>query len=157
MPDTPPPRRAPLTPRQIQILAGIARGQSNAQIGEALGLTAEGVRSHVGRICQQLGTSSRVALVAYGYQHGLLAGLAPEPRIITHVTTRQRQLLALMAQGLSTAEIADQLHLAAHTVTSHARRLYAQLQATGRPHAVALAYQHGLLTTPAYRPRTAAA
>lgn len=146
-----PPRRPLLTRRQTQILAGIARGHSNAQIGTDLGITTAGVHSHVQRICTRLGTSSRAGLVGHGYRTGILTGLAPEPRPqLTPLPDRLHQVLDAMARGLTNEQIGQELHLAEDTVKRYAQRLYDRLSATGgRPHAVALAYQHGLLTTTA--------
>jgi DNA-binding CsgD family transcriptional regulator len=48
-----------LTPRQREVLDLIARGYTNAQIGESLGMTLDGAKFHVGEIMGKLGVSSR--------------------------------------------------------------------------------------------------
>ncbi len=63
------------------------------------------------------------------------------------ITRREREVLALVAAGHSAPEIAAQLHIAHHTVGHHVARLRRKLGARNSAHVVALAYQHGHLTT----------
>jgi DNA-binding CsgD family transcriptional regulator len=48
-----------LTPRQRDVLALIAAGKTNREIGEALGMTLDGAKFHVGEIIAKLGVSTR--------------------------------------------------------------------------------------------------
>lgn len=59
------PRRWParLSPRQRQVLAGILQGHSNRRIAEALAISPHTVRTHVERLYEQLGVSSRTELI----------------------------------------------------------------------------------------------
>lgn len=61
------------------------------------------------------------------------------------LTNWQHQVVAYIACGLSNADIGRQMGLSEITVKSHARALYLKLGARDRAHAVALAYQRGLL------------
>ncbi|MFI6406221.1 response regulator [Streptomyces sp. NPDC050548] len=61
-----PPRLPSLTPREREVLAALADGLSNAQIGRRLGLRVPTVKAHVSRIMEKLHCESRV-------QAGLLA------------------------------------------------------------------------------------
>jgi DNA-binding NarL/FixJ family response regulator len=75
---TPPPApsRPPLpelTAREISVLALVADGRSNRQIGEQLGLSALTVKSHLARISRKLGTGDRAELVAIAIRGGVLA------------------------------------------------------------------------------------
>jgi DNA-binding CsgD family transcriptional regulator len=61
------------------------------------------------------------------------------------LTDRQRQILDGLAEGLTDAEIADELFLSRETIKGYTKHVYAKLGARNRTHAVALAYHHGLL------------
>jgi predicted ATPase/DNA-binding CsgD family transcriptional regulator len=61
------------------------------------------------------------------------------------LTRREREVLALLAQGLSSPEIAAQLTLGLSTVKSHIQHLYGKLGASGKRQAVARARELGLL------------
>src|SRR5690349_23639697 len=62
------------------------------------------------------------------------------------LTTREAEVLALLASGLSNAEIAQRLYLSHATVKTHINRIFAKTGARDRAQAVRYAYQHGLTT-----------
>jgi DNA-binding CsgD family transcriptional regulator len=61
------------------------------------------------------------------------------------LTAREFQVLKLAAQGLQDWEIAERMFLSVNTVKTHMRRLYRRMGATGRAHAVALAFGRKIL------------
>ena len=72
-----------------------------------------------------------------------------EPRL----TARQREILELIASGLSTAEIAKTLTISTETVRNHLRSVFNGLNVHTRLEAIAAARRHGLLAPPALGPQ----
>jgi len=74
----------------------------------------------------------------------------PEPATRTAgldgVTDREREVLVLIARGLSNTEIAGHLHLGLATVKTHIGRLLSKLHARDRAQLVIAAYESGLVT-----------
>jgi DNA-binding NarL/FixJ family response regulator len=62
----------PLTQREVDVLRLLARGNTNRQIAELLGLSTRTVESHRANLMGKLGLSSRVELVTYAEEHRLL-------------------------------------------------------------------------------------
>lgn len=60
-----------LTPRELEILAGIAQGQANKEIARALGIAETTVKIHVQHILRKLDISSRVQAAVMASAHGL--------------------------------------------------------------------------------------
>ena len=60
------------------------------------------------------------------------------------LTSREAEVLTLLASGLSNAEIAQRLFLSNATVKTHINRIFAKTGARDRAQAVRYAYQHGL-------------
>jgi len=61
------------------------------------------------------------------------------------LTPREREVVTLIARGLTSEQIAEQLVVSGETVRTHARNALAALGARTRAHAVAIALQRGLI------------
>jgi DNA-binding NarL/FixJ family response regulator len=71
-----------------------------------------------------------------------------EPPHLKSLSPREREVLALMASGLTNGEIADHLVLSLATVKTHVRSILAKLDARDRVQAVLLAHRFGIATGP---------
>lgn len=61
-----------LSAREMEIVAGLARGLTNKAIAEELYLSVHTVRNHVQRICRRLGASTRLEVVVIAAREGLV-------------------------------------------------------------------------------------
>ena len=75
----------------------------------------------------------------------------PSP-VLGTLTDREREVVALVADGMSNTEIARQLTLSPLTVKTHANHAMTKLGARDRAQLVVLAYQTGLARAPRPRP-----
>ncbi len=64
---------------------------------------------------------------------------------INRLTAREREVLALLAQGLGTDEVADSLIVSPATVRNHVQNVLSKLGVHSRLEAVAVAYKKGLI------------
>lgn len=62
----------PLTPREEDVLALLARGRTNAEIGGELHLSLSTVKSHIGALMDKLGARNRVEVALWAYESGRL-------------------------------------------------------------------------------------
>jgi DNA-binding NarL/FixJ family response regulator len=79
-----------------------------------------------------------------------LAAPAPGDRLVTPdrlttLTTREREVMALAAEGRSNDEIAEKLYVSPLTVRTHVHRAMTKLGARDRAQLVVMAYQSGLV------------
>jgi len=61
-----------LTPRETEVLKLIVQGYTNRQIGEELNISVRTAESHRANLSDKLGLHSRVELVRYAREHGLI-------------------------------------------------------------------------------------
>jgi NarL family two-component system response regulator LiaR len=72
------------------------------------------------------------------------AGQPPKPGL--DLTEREREVLALMVEGLNNSQIAGRLAVSPSTIKSHVSNILAKLGVASRTEAVTLALRHGLIT-----------
>src|SRR5579859_1858138 len=79
-----------------------------------------------------------------------MSGQEPYPTkpLLEPLTRRERDILILLAQGLSGPEIAEKLTLAVSSVRWHAKHVYAKLGVNSKKQAIARAHELGLLGAP---------
>jgi DNA-binding NarL/FixJ family response regulator len=74
-------------------------------------------------------------------------------RRLSHLTDREREVLAALASGWSHAEIAERLSIAPTTVKTHISNILTKIGAHARVQAVVFAYETGLVRPPRQQPR----
>lgn len=92
-----------------------------------------------------------VLILAFDVPRPLSAPIRPE--LEPQLTPRQREILDMIASGLSTSEIAEELTLSTETVRNHVRSVLGALNAHTRLQAIASARRLGLLAPPTLKPR----
>lgn len=60
-----------LSARELQVLAEVAKGKSNAEIGDEMGLAEKTVRNHVSAILAKLGLTNRIEAATYAVRHDI--------------------------------------------------------------------------------------
>ncbi|GAA4244346.1 response regulator transcription factor [Dactylosporangium darangshiense] len=70
----------------------------------------------------------------------------PDPDRLERITDREREVLLLVAEGLSNPEIAVRLHITPGTAKTHVAHLLTKLDVRDRIHLVILAHRSGLIT-----------
>jgi DNA-binding CsgD family transcriptional regulator len=135
-----------LSPREAEILAWVARGKTNREIGSGLFLAPGTVKKHLDNIYRKLSirTRTEAAVLALG------VGWAAAPDIETPVlrdlarnalglTGREADVLVLAATGKTNSEIAAILDLAPGTAKRHLENLFRKLEVGTRTEAATLA------------------
>jgi DNA-binding NarL/FixJ family response regulator len=65
------PATRPLSPRELAVLACVAEGLTNPEVGERLGIATDTVKTHMARVLEKLGARDRTHAVAKALRIGL--------------------------------------------------------------------------------------
>ncbi|GAA2279885.1 response regulator transcription factor [Streptomyces hawaiiensis] len=114
----------------------LGKGVEPAELLQAIRLVAAGEAL--------LSPAATKGLIARFLSQPSPGGLADRERLAT-LTPRERQVMQLVATGLSNDEIAERLFVTPVTVKTHANRAMAKLGARDRAQLVVMAYESGLV------------
>ena len=103
---------------------------------------------------EEVGTAIRAAAVGEVHLDSAVARQLTRrmtaPQVgLSALTVREREILALVAQGHSNREIAEQLVISERTAGTHVSNVLSKLQLSSRTQAALLAIREGLITPPA--------
>lgn len=124
-------RNEKLTAREWEVLAWIGRGQSNQQIASLMGIALLTVRKHRCNMLSKLGLHSAAQLVAFAISTLHQQGYAPNPLTDSRLRARERQVVELLAKGLTSKEIARHLNVSPGTVRKHRENAMRSLRIHG--------------------------
>ena len=110
-----------------------------AELAEAIRTVASGEAVVSPRITQRM-----LEMFASSLHNSGTPAQASDPRIDS-LTPREKEILVLMSQGMSNAEIAEHLVVSATTVKTHVGNVLAKLDVRDRVQAVVVAYETGLM------------
>ena len=74
--------------------------------------------------------------------------VVPKPRTVDTLTDREREVLVLVAQGLSNQQIADALVISERTARTHVSNILSKLGVASRTQAALLAIREGIAPAP---------
>ena len=126
------------------VFAGIQAGASGFLLKDALAADLlSGIRSVAAGDSVVAPSATRRLLERF--VDILPAGGRENPTVLDVLTSREREVLGLVARGLSNAEIAARLYLSEGTVKTHVGRVLAKLGVRDRVQAVVVSYETGLV------------
>jgi DNA-binding NarL/FixJ family response regulator len=134
---------------RARLAAALRAGGDASAAGEQLRLARESaLRLGARPLLAELRTLGRAGQRAGGGPSGVGTGPGePDP-----LTSREREVLALVATGRSNGEIGKALFISTKTVSVHVSNILAKLGASGRTEAAAVARRRGLLDADAVPP-----
>jgi DNA-binding NarL/FixJ family response regulator len=135
-------------------LLAITAAQTNAVISKALAI---GVTSHLLKDCDQEEIVEAIYKTALGEQFmcGKIVTTILENKLENamdysceglHISDREMEIIKLIAEGLSNKEVADQLFLSTHTVTTHRKNIMNKLGVNNTAGLVLFAVRENLVS-----------
>lgn len=139
---------------EVVMLTGQSSG---ATLAQALEAGCAGFVAKEGRFSELMETVRAVVRGEVRVPRSLVEDLAMNlrpraPSLGSDLTTREREVLALLALGRSTSQMVDDLVVSVHTVRNHVRNILTKLQSNSRLEAVAVAIRLGLVPLAADAP-----
>lgn len=134
-----------LTVQELRVCFGVARGRTQAQIGEDLHLSLSTVKTHMARLLAKTKCHTQSELVSWLYRGGYMVNLKPEPRPGIVFSPREMSMIQHTVMGLEDSEIARRVVLSEASVKTYMVRIRTKVQANNRAHLAALAWQLGLV------------
>jgi two-component system, NarL family, response regulator LiaR len=135
---------------QVQVIA-LTSHQDGDMVAQAL---KAGARSYLLKNVAALDLAQAIraamagrAVLAPEVQDTLVATMSQDG-LGSDLSEREREVLQLLAQGLSNQQIAQQLVISPSTTKYHVRNIFEKLGVTSRGEAIALAYQRRLVAQP---------
>jgi DNA-binding NarL/FixJ family response regulator len=145
-------RRLPTEVMVITVFGDEQHVISAIEAGASGYLLKDGGADYIGQsIMQMLAGGSPISAaiarhVLRRFQNTPEPSPAPQPApAVPKLTSREQEVLCLIAKGFSYSEIADMLHVSSHTITTHVKNIYQKLSVRSRGEAVFEAVQMGLL------------
>ena len=128
----------------------LASGESSAPLYRALSMGVGGYlakRNEANRVCAAIrAVAAGETVIDERFQSGLAAEIRLRERgERPALTEREREVLALTADGSSVADVAGRLHLSDSTIKTHLHHAYEKLDVSDRAAAVARAMRFGLI------------
>jgi DNA-binding NarL/FixJ family response regulator len=132
---------------EVIMLTGQGTG---ARLADALEAGCSGFVTKEGPFADLVQTARAVLTGDVLVPQHLVTGLTTPPRpdsrrLGSDLSVRELEVLGMLADGRSTTEMVEQLHLSIHTVRNHVRNILAKLQARSRLEAVAVATRLGIV------------
>jgi len=130
-------------------IAWDGRGYRLSDLGSKNGTFLNGeritapVRLHHGDVIEVAGVQ-----LVFQAEEATQTAVPAAAMLLASLTPREREVLALLVQGLSGKEIAARLFLSARTVENHLASIYDKLRVRGRAEAIALAVAQGVVPPP---------
>jgi NarL family two-component system response regulator YdfI len=147
-----------VTPRVLEALRGLrsVEGVVLLAADPAAAWTAQARRLGVRAVLREDATADELAAAIAATRAGLVAlhpdalrapaeARAAEPRGGAALTPREREILEMMAEGMSNRAIASRLGISSQTVKFHVASIFAKLGASSRTEAVTSGVRHGLI------------
>jgi DNA-binding NarL/FixJ family response regulator len=136
----------------IEAVQVVARGDAllspdvTRRVIEAASFAGRGATHSAGRGAGRGATESRLETHARETPGSETdASRPPQPAELDTLTEREREVLELLAQGISNAEIAQRMWVGEATVKTHVSKVLMKLGLRDRVHAVVYAYEHGVV------------